>query len=92
MAEVAEGLLDPAAVEHVQAAHLQVQIAPRFVDAFEHVRGHIRADVELPAQLADVGNPVGAGEAHANLDLLSEAEGMGVVTQIVRGHALQQLP
>ena len=62
------------------------------VDAFEHVRGHIRADVELPAQLTDVGNPVGAGEAHANLDLLGEAEGMGVVAQIVRRHALQQLP
>ena len=48
------------------------------------MRRLIRGDVELPAELADVGDAVGAGEAEADLDLARGAERVGGVGEIVR--------
>jgi hypothetical protein len=83
MAEMAEGLFDPAGIQRVQPAELQPVIAARPRQRFEDMRRLIGGDVELPAQLADIGDAVRAGEAHADLDLARGAEGMRRVGEIV---------
>ena len=75
VAEVAVGLLDAAAVEGVEAAEPEAGGGARFLQRLEGVGGLVGGDVELPAELADVGDAVGAGETHAELDLASGAEG-----------------
>jgi hypothetical protein len=50
-------------------------IAARLPQRLEHMRGLIGGDIELPAQLADIGDAVRPREAHADLDLARQPEG-----------------
>ena len=70
VAEMAERLFDAAGIERVQAAELQAEIGAGLLDRLEDMGGLVGRDVELPAEFADIGDAVGAGEAHADLDLL----------------------
>ena len=39
--------------------------------------GHVGADVNFPPKLAHIGDAVRAGQAHADLNLLGGAKGIG---------------
>ncbi len=85
VAPVAVALLDPAGGEGVEAARPRAVSARHLGDGVPHVGGELRRDVELPAQLADVGDPQRAYERGAELDLLGRAEGERVVAEVRRG-------
>ena len=91
VAEMAERLFDAAGIERVQAAEFQAEIRAGLLDRLEDMRGLIGRDVELPAEFADIGDAVGARQAHADLDLLERAERIVFVGEIVRADLLNQL-
>ena len=91
MAEMPERLLDPATVKRMKPAKLQPQIRPRLFQRLEDMRRLVGGRVDLPAQLADIGHPVRAPKAHADLDLLRGAEGEGRVGEIRRADAGHQI-
>jgi hypothetical protein len=55
---------------------LRSWFGPGFRQRLEHMRRLVGGDVKLPAELADIGDPVRAGEAHADLDLARGGERM----------------
>ena len=91
VAEMAERLFDAAGIQRVQAAEFQADIRAGLVDRLEDMRRLVGRDIELPAEFADIGDAVGAGEAHADLDLLERAERIVLVGEIVRADLLDQL-
>ena len=91
VAHVAEPLLDAATVHHVQPAEPGANILARLQERLEAMGGHLRRDADLPAELADMGDPMRAGEADADLDLAGTAEGTGGGGEVVGAHARHQV-
>ena len=91
MAEMAERLFDAAAVERVEAAHPQRMITGPRHQGVEHMVRHVGRDIEFPAELADIGHAMGAGDAMADLDRLRRAEGEILVRQALRDQRLQEI-
>lgn len=91
VAEMAERLFDAATVERVKAAEFEADIPTGGLQHLEDMGGLVGGDVKLPAELTDIGDAVGAGEPHANLDLARRAEGMRLIGEIVRAHLSHQL-
>ena len=68
----------------------QAELAAGLDDPVEDVGRELGRDVELPAQLADIGDPAGAHAGVADLELARGAEREGGVGQILAGELLQQ--
>ena len=89
--EMAERLFDPAAVERMKATHAQRVIPGTPHQRVEHMVRHVGGDIQLPAELADIGHAVGARNAVANLDLLHRAEWEVIVREALRDQRLQEV-
>ena len=66
-------------------------VAPGLDDPVEHVGRELGRDIELPAQLADIGDPARPDARVADLQLARGAEREGGVGQVLAGEQLQQL-
>jgi hypothetical protein len=76
----------------VQAAKLQADIGAGRLDRLEHVGCLVGRDIKLPAEFADIGDAMGAGQPHADFYLLKRPERIGFVGEIVRAQLLNELP
>ena len=79
VAEMPEGLLDAAAVEDMEAGQTQIEGPACFLERLEDMGRHLGADIEFPAEFADVADPVGAADGVADLDFPHGSEGMMIV-------------
>ncbi|ESX83494.1 hypothetical protein X755_32835 [Mesorhizobium sp. LNJC405B00] len=91
MAEMPKRLFDATGIQRMQAAKFQADIRPRFIDRLEDMGRLVGRNIKFPAEFADIGDAVGTGEAHADLDLLEGAEWIVVVGEIVGADFLDQL-
>ncbi len=56
VAPMAEGLLDAHGIHGMHAGRLHAELFTGFQDQLQHAARELRRDVELPAQLADIGD------------------------------------
>ena len=91
VAEVDELLLDAARVERVHAGQPQTMFVAHRHDPVERMPGLVGRRVQLPAELADVGDPRRAAERAADLDVADRAEGERLVGEILPGDGADDL-
>ena len=84
-------LLDPQRLHSVHAGRDQAVSLPGLGDGVEDACGRLGGGIELPAQLADVGNPRSADLAVADLDFPGCTERESAVGQIPVRQSLQQV-
>ncbi len=91
VAPVAIAFLAAQRIERVVTGQLETQPLPRLLDQVEDVLHELGRDIQLPPQLAHIGDAEGVRLAVADLDLLRRAEGERVVGKIGGADLLQQL-
>ena len=85
-------LLQPAALDRPVPGVLQPVVSPGVDERVVHRDGVLHRQVQLPSQLADVGDPQRAHGAAGDADHLLRAERERRVRQFSPGHLLQQCP
>lgn len=82
VAPMAVALLGAAGIHGVEASELQAVRRTGFDNPLEDMQRELGRNVDLPTQLADIGDAVGAHDGVADLQLLRVAEREGLVAQV----------
>ena len=91
VAPVAVALLGPAGVHGMVAGVGQAELAACLDDPVEDVDRELGGDIELPAQLADIGDAGGTDPRVADLELARRAEREGQVGKVLARELREQL-
>ena len=83
MAKMAKAFFNPAAVHHMHAAQHHAMRLPRLPERFKRMRRHIGADIDFPAQFANIRHAVHPRQTHPQFNLLRGTKRVCVIAKVV---------